>query len=201
MDRDELEKCLKHLLKARDYNRKRRAILDQEAGRFARIIKPDPVETEDLSPPERTSRPSRPWLTRARARQALGPRRRSWLTPEDKVLRTSRLQRRYELEDRDPAPTATERRADFHAFVQEELDKEKGELHLEDELTNRDEQVRKRIVSRAAGEMLMVLCAGSSRLSRQSTEFDAIAQVCALLQRQGCMCARACGARTWPRCG
>ena len=55
------------------------------------------------------------------------------------------------------------------------------------------EQVRKRIVSRAAGEMLMALCAGSSRLSRQSTEFDAIAQVCALQQRQGCMCARACG--------
>ena len=59
------------------------------------------------------------------------------------------------------------------------------------------EQVSKGTVSREAGGRRMASCAGSSRLSRESTEFARIAQVCALRGRQVCMCARcpscACG--------
>ncbi|KAK3285656.1 hypothetical protein CYMTET_6745 [Cymbomonas tetramitiformis] len=147
LNREELDKRLKRLVRVREFNRRRKAILDQEFGRFVRVAKPKPAEGEELSPPERTSKPSRPWLTRSRARQALGPKRRPWLTPEDKALRTSRLRRRYELEGRDPASTSTERHADFHAFVKEELERENRELQQDNELMHRDEQVRKHIAA------------------------------------------------------
>eukprot|EP00854_Cymbomonas_tetramitiformis_P000935 gene935-biopygen789 len=129
---------------------------DREAGRFVRTVRPEPGETEELSPPERVPRSSRPWLTRSRARQALGPKRRAWLSSADKTLRTSHWRDRYALEDRTPVPSAGERQADFHAFVQEELDRERKELQQEDELSHWDEQVRKRITAKQAAAAVQV---------------------------------------------
>ncbi|KAK3286032.1 hypothetical protein CYMTET_6379 [Cymbomonas tetramitiformis] len=62
----------------------------------------------------------------------------------------------YALEDRTPVPSAGERQADFHAFVQEELDRERKELQQEDELSHWDEQVRKRITAKQAAAAVQV---------------------------------------------
>ncbi|KAK3241545.1 hypothetical protein CYMTET_48701 [Cymbomonas tetramitiformis] len=54
------------------------------------------------------------------------------------------------------SPVQGGRQADFHAFVQEELDRERKELQQEDELSHWDEQVRKRITAKQAAAAVQV---------------------------------------------
>ena len=58
-------------------------------------------------------------------------------------------------------------------------------------------QVSKGTESREADERRVTLYAGSSRARALSSKVAAIAQVCALRRRQGCMCARS----AWRACG
>eukprot|EP00854_Cymbomonas_tetramitiformis_P020129 gene20129-biopygen20756 len=75
---------------------------------------------------------------------------------------------KYELEDSELASTTVERQADFHAFVQEEL--ETRELHQENEQMHRDGQVRKRIAAKQAAASVQVAVHPPDFLERSAVQ-------------------------------
>ncbi|KAK3247013.1 hypothetical protein CYMTET_43482 [Cymbomonas tetramitiformis] len=149
---EECRKCLERLKRVREYNRRRREVLDREAGRPVQVAR-----TRNEKPKsEKVPGPSRPWLTRGKARLASGRSRRAWLSGEGKLRRTTDLEAQYKREDRPVPLTEIERRADFHAFVQESRSQEQREFLEKCEFSHRDEQVRGRIAAKRAAATIQV---------------------------------------------
>ncbi|KAK3251299.1 hypothetical protein CYMTET_39358 [Cymbomonas tetramitiformis] len=149
---EECRKCLERLKRVREFNRRRREILDREAGRPVQVARTRNKEPESKKAPG----PSRPWLTRGKARLASGRGRRAWLSVEGTSRRTADLEAQYKQQDRPVPLTEIERQADFHAFVQEGRSQKQSGFLEECEFSHRDEQVRGRIAAKRAAAAIQV---------------------------------------------